>query len=236
MKETRCDPSFERLLAGFYRQPLDEGDDVIYGVWPDLTLAYSNARWAQFAVENDGADVLVRWTLGASVRSAFGADLDPFYTRAFAEVLATGRIWQHTYTCPSPRQMRWFNMRALPLGRDGLLVWNSLVSAAVLAEPPGRRPSATPYRDTNGMVTQCSHCRRVQVAASQPAQSDWHHVPAFIKRAPSRTTHGLCPICFMYHYKSVLTPDQLRAALEAPSSTPGRPAGKSQAAHRESKN
>jgi hypothetical protein len=225
MKETRCDPSFERLLAGFYRQPLDQGEDVIYGLWPDLTLAYSNARWAQFALENDGADVLRRWTLGTSVRAAFGPDLDPFYSRAFGEVMARGTIWQHTYTCPSPRQTRWFNMRVLPLGQEGLLLWHTLVSVGELAELRGRRPSATPYRDANGMVTQCSHCRRVQVAAAPPAQSDWHHVPAFIKRAPPGTTHGICPICFMYHYKSVLTPEQLRAALEAP---------RSQAAHRES--
>lgn len=141
MIETRCDPGFERLLAGFYRQPLDQGDDVIYGVWPDLTLAYSNARWARFALENDGADVLARWTLATSVRSAFGPDLDPFYARAFGEVLATGTIWQHTYTCPSPRVRRWFNMRVLPLGRDGLLVCHSLVSAADIVEPRGgRRP------------------------------------------------------------------------------------------------
>jgi hypothetical protein len=234
MKETRCDPKFERLLAGFYRQPLDQGDDVIYGVWPDLTLAYSNARWARFAVENDGADVLRRWTIGTSVRSAFGPELDPFYVRAFADVLATGTIWQHVYTCPSPRQMRWFNMRALPLGREGLLVCHSLVSAAEVVKPRGGRPSAAPYRNTNGMVTQCSHCRRVKVAATHlalpvapasstlsansaasaasaaSAGSDWHHVPAFIKRAPQRTTHGLCPLCFVYHFKGMLTPDQLR--------------------------
>lgn len=225
MSETQCDPSFERLLAGFYRQPLDQGDDVIYGVWPDLTLAYSNARWARFAIENDGADVLRRWTLGTSVRAAFGPDLDPFYTQAFAAVLATGTIWQHTYTCPSSRQTRWFNMRALPLGREGLLVCHELVSAVEIARPRSRRPSAVLYRDTNGLVTQCSHCRRVQVAAVQPARStqpDWHHVPAFIKRAPRRTTHGLCPICFMYHYKGMLTPDQLRSALEASDSTPPR--------------
>jgi hypothetical protein len=214
MTETRCDPSFERLLAGFYRQPLDQGDDVIYGVWPDLTLAYSNARWAEFALENDGADVLTRWTLGTSVRSAFGPDLDPFYARAFGEVLATGAVWQHTYTCPSPRQMRWFNMRALPLGREGLLVCHSLVSAAEIAAPRGRRPSAAPYRNRNGMVTQCAHCRRVQVVAAQPAQPDWHHVSAFIEEAPPRTTHSLCPICFVYHFKGALTPEQLRAVLE----------------------
>jgi hypothetical protein len=228
MEETRCDPSFARLLADFYRQPLDQADDVIYGVWPDLTLAYSNARWARFAVENDGADVLTRWGLGSSVRSAFGPDLYPFYTKAFGEVLATAKIWQHVYTCPSPRQMRWFNMRVLPLGTEGLLVCHALVSAVEIARPRGRRPAAAPYRNDNGMVVQCAHCRRIEVAAAQPARSaeaasaDWHHVPAFIERPPPRTTHGLCPICFVYHFKSVLTPDQLREALEEAASGPGR--------------
>jgi hypothetical protein len=110
--------------------------------------------------------------------------------------------------------MRWFNLRALPLGQEGLLVSHSLVSAAEIAGPRGRRPSAAPYRNANGMVTQCAHCRRVQLAAPEPNQSDWHHVPAFIKRVPPRTTHSLCPICFMYHFRSMMTPDQLRAALE----------------------
>jgi hypothetical protein len=226
MEETRCDPTFERLLAGFYRQPLDQGDDVIYGVWSDLTLAYSNARWARFAVENNGADVLKRWTIGTSIRSAFGPELDLFYARGFGDALATGTIWQHTYTCPSSRQIRWFNMRALPLGNEGLLVCHSLVSVRELAESRGRRPSAAPYRDKDGMVTQCCHCRRVQVATAlaaqpaDPAQVDWHHVSAFIERAPPRTTHGLCPICFVYHFKGMLTSDQLREVLEAPASAP----------------
>lgn len=208
-----CDPRFEALLGELQRPPLDHAPDVIYGVWADLTLAYMNARWREFAIANGGAAMLARWPLGAALRSALPDALAPFYERGFAKALRSGKPWEHTYTCPSPTEERWFRLRALPLRGEGLLLWHSPV--VLEPAPPGEaaEPEAA-YREATGFVTQCCHCRRVRMARDPRI---WHFVPAFVERAPPRMTHGLCPVCITYHYNEVLTPDEVRAMLRAES-------------------
>jgi hypothetical protein len=56
------------------------------------------------------------------------------------------------------------------------------------------------YRGASGLITQCAHCRRVQYPA-KPDRWDW--VPAWVHRSPPETTHGLCRVCFAYHYRDV---------------------------------
>jgi hypothetical protein len=208
MAGVECDPRFAELIRDMAREPLDEGPEVIYGVWPDLTLAYTNASWRAFALANGGEEVLTKWGLGSSLREATGAALCAFYDHAFARALATGRPWQHLYACPSPNTYRWFSVRALPLRREGLLICHSPVGELV---PTAERPASDRlYRDRAGLVTQCSHCRRVRLAGEPRV---WHFVPAFVREIPRQTSHGLCPVCVDYHYRGVLTPAELRSVI-----------------------
>ena len=122
------DPRFRALIERVGARAFDESRDVIYGLWPDLRLAYTNAAWTKFARENDGEVTLGAWGLGRSVPEAFGPALEGFYARAFSEALARGTVWEHTYSCPSPDVNRWYAMRVLPIEGQGLMVCHSLVA------------------------------------------------------------------------------------------------------------
>ena len=61
-----CDPRFCALLSNDLEQ-WNDPDMVVYGLWPDLTLAGYNAAWVRFADANGGRAVLDRFGLGCYV-------------------------------------------------------------------------------------------------------------------------------------------------------------------------
>ena len=68
--------------------------------------------------------------------------------------------------------------------------------AASEAEAP---PDTTTYFDANGILHQCSHCRRVQNLVAEGA---WDWVPEWVEEIPRNTSHTICPPCFEYYYRS----------------------------------
>ena len=61
--------------------------------------------------------------------------------------------------------------------------------------PP--QPTGDAYRDAQGMVHQCCHCRRMSNLA-HPGRWDW--VPVWVERFPPNTSHTLCGPCFAFYY------------------------------------
>src|SRR6202042_2406372 len=99
--------------------------------------------------------------------------------------------------CSSPEVYRQLHMTAFPLGRaEGLLVVNSVrleVAHLRVACPPLEEL----YRNREGIIAQCCHCRRVR-RAREPNVWDW--VPAWLTNQPENTSHGLCEPCMAFHY------------------------------------
>lgn len=205
----RCHPDFERPLGRLFSRPeLDDSTGTIFGLWPDGTLAYVNAAWDLFAAANGaGPDFARRWDLGASYFDAMTPPLRPFFRDLLARAPVPDNLARppaHEYECSSADVFRRFclHVYALP-GAAGFLMVNS-----TLLERPHdivRRPPrlATPenYRDDQGVIHQCSHCRRV-LSAVGPDRWDW--VPAWVERIPVEMTHTICPICFDYYYPAPL--------------------------------
>lgn len=192
------DPDFERLLSSFDRDELLSSDETIFGLWPDLTLAFVNDGWRQFAAQNNAADVIrEQWSEGCCVSDAMAAPLHSFFSSNYARCLAEGRPWEHCYECSSAQLYRKFHMVTYPLGNaEGLLVVNSLRQ-----ETAHTRTACSAieelYRNEHGIVTQCCHCRRVRRCGTD---STWDWVPDWVTASPSGTSHGLCPPCVGFHY------------------------------------
>jgi hypothetical protein len=131
--------------------------------------------------------------------------LQPFYSQIFTTALAstpapTARPLQHEYECSSASLYRRFLMTVYPVKNGaGLLVVNTL--AAERRHDAEERPphAANPalYVDQDGIVRQCTHCRRIQVAGSSDL---WHWVPAWVEHCPPSTSHTLCTFCLDYYY------------------------------------
>ncbi len=191
---------FERLLVDYDIDALDRSDDVAIGLWGDLSIAYLNRAYGEFAARNGGEPAIsTRWGLGASIVRAIAEPLRDYYRTAFLRCL-DGAVWEHGYECSSAEVFRLLRLTAYPLaGGEGLLV----VHAARVERPyePGERPAfpadPDPYADADGLVTQCGHCRRFR---RRDGSGSWDWVPVWVAEPPERVSHGLCPPCLGHYY------------------------------------
>jgi hypothetical protein len=192
------DPQFGRLLGDYDLAAISASEATIYGVWPDLTLAFVNQGWTRFAVRNNAEPTFhAKWSIGRNIVDAIALPLRPFFEENFARCLADKRPWEHCYECSSAELFRKFHMMTFPLGNaDGLLVVNSLIQETPHTGTPCP-PIESLYRNEYGMVTQCSHCRRIRRSGMEHT---WDWVPDWVKAYPSDTSHGLCEPCLGFYY------------------------------------
>jgi hypothetical protein len=199
------------LQAGDLRfDTLGDDDNVAYCLSADLRLTYMNRSWFRFARDNGGESVIERFGIGSSILEAIGGSLRDFYARAYAHALAGMKVREHDYECSSVATYRVFHQTAYPL-RDGsgLVVMNTLAVIGAIPVQHADAPASLmrDYCDAGGLITQCSHCRRVQRA---DPSGRWDRVAAWVERMPENTRHGLCAFCFEYYYgrtgRSVVKP------------------------------
>jgi hypothetical protein len=58
------DVGFRPLLADCESGALEDATGTVYGLWPDLTLAFMNPAWFRFAAENRGEPAIFRCLAG----------------------------------------------------------------------------------------------------------------------------------------------------------------------------
>jgi hypothetical protein len=192
-----CDARFRALLTGSNEQDFEEHASAVYGLWPDLTLAYVNPAWVRFAHENGGHDTLARYGLGCFVPAAISRPLRGYYQTAYRRCLDEVQAWEHRYECSSAAEYRLMHMSVYPLAEaDGLIVVNSCIAARP-HEHESHSSDERLYLDINGHYHQCSHCRRTQQARA-PRVWDW--VPEWVDRSPLNTSHVICPACLEEYY------------------------------------
>jgi hypothetical protein len=201
-----CSPQFVSVLDGLDVAAMDRHTGSVYGLWPDLSLAYLNPAWFRFSAENHGEPAIsCRWSLGAPLMAAIPDPLQTFYTDLFTTALAqipipTARPLQHEYECSSASLYRRFLMTLYPLKSGaGLLIVNTLVTERnhdADSRPPQPANEAL-YVDQDGIMRQCAHCRRIQVTGNADL---WHWVPAWVEHCPPSTSHTLCTFCLDYYY------------------------------------
>ena len=74
---------------------MESDRSTIYGLWPDLTLAYANPSWTRFAAENGGEPAIsTDWTLGRCLLEAVAEPLRPFFVESYGRSLRESRPWK----------------------------------------------------------------------------------------------------------------------------------------------
>jgi hypothetical protein len=186
-------------LPGLRFDVFEFDPSVVYALDAGFRITYCNGAWDRFAAENGGERCLRKLIVGRSLLEFIPEPLRPFYTDALTRSAGNGTIWEHSYDCSDPQVRRRFHMRVLPLGKaGGLLVINSQVEEHPHTAPP-HLPLAV-YFKRGRIITMCSHCRRTQ----RPADPDvWDWVPEYVSHPPERVSHGLCGLCFDYHYREL---------------------------------
>jgi hypothetical protein len=184
------------LLAPFDRVALDGDPATIYLVTPELHIAYVNPAWSTFAGANGARWEPGEWGVGARIMDAIPEVLRPFYEDLYRRAFARREVVEHDYDCSSPTVYRRFRLRLMPCESGALLVINSPLREAPHAVLPGSTLEAL-YRDEDGLIRQCSHCRRLRRTSQPPS---WEWVPEQVARPAPRTSHVLCHVCTRYYY------------------------------------
>lgn len=198
-----CDPRFDRLLRAsdvrsYLSAALAQTRDTVYGLWPDLKLAYLNPAWFRFAQENGaGGGFEAQWSLGRSLIDALPDVLREHYVQQYAACLESTEPWHHDYECSSPDLYRLFRMSVYPVGGGaGLLVTHALRLEAPHERPPEPFDPAE-MADEHGFFLQCAYCRRF---ASSPRRERWVWIPAWVRDTQRKVTHGICPPCADHYF------------------------------------
>ena len=185
------------------RENLENDPSVIYFLNLHLRITHCNLAWDRFANQNGGQDLAREVVVGRPVMDAVPAPLKPFYDDAYARVFASQKPWEYTYECSSATTYRSFRMSIYPdPDNNGLVIVNSLT----VERPHGseREPSTLTDLYTtkeHGIITMCCHCRRTRRIDEKEV---WDWVPSFVERPPRLVSHGICPVCRVMYYSSLL--------------------------------
>jgi hypothetical protein len=191
--------NFAGLLQDFDPETLATDPAVIIGVWADFTIGYYNPAYLRFAADNGAPDIAARHGLGGSMLDALPAEVKDYYLGHLRGVLASGLPWEHDYSCDSPSLERSYRLIARPLGGKGLLLVHSLRMLAA-RDQVGKQLVGEDYRQWDGKLVQCCHCRRLRHATNPLL---WDFVPAALSAAVQQDfSYGLCHPCQAFYYSS----------------------------------
>jgi len=191
---------------------LDEESGSACLLDPGGSILWVNRAWDRFAAANDGAPQ----ALGASVVGTpfldhiAGSEVQTYCAAALAHakrlvdppplggVVLVGE-------CNSDRLARLMTSRFTPVFTPsgelaGLSAVYTMLREAPISEsyPPVARDAGR-YRAANGLIRQCSCCRRVRDPGEPNA---WDLVPALVVSRHPDVSHGICPVCVELHYPS----------------------------------
>ncbi|HTN01364.1 MAG TPA: hypothetical protein VL132_05780 [Planctomycetaceae bacterium] len=195
--DRRGDPRFLNAMTSLQLARLEGDEGTAFALWPDLTIAYVNPAWGRFAAANDGSPAVAdRWSPGASILDAISQEVRPYFASRYRQCLRDRTDWNHDYECSSPDRYRVFRMRVFRAESvEALIVINScrIDFQSVREERP---PLEEWYRPASGLILQCCDCRRFRRLT---AKLVWDWVPAWVRQAPSRVSHGLCESCRAFY-------------------------------------
>jgi hypothetical protein len=195
----RFEETFKAILAGFDFEALESSPNTIFAVSDKLKFIYFNMAWFKFSRVNGGdPGISARFTVGTSFESAISDIAKDYYVAGFMKVLKEKKVWKHEYECSSPEIFRVFSQDVYPLKNSkGLIVVNSLKIERPFNK--GERNistlSETEYYNSNGLITQCTNCRR-----TQRSNDIWDWVPSLVLNMPEQVSHSICPICYDYYW------------------------------------
>lgn len=168
---------------------------TLVAIDPSGVILWLNPAWQRFAEQNGGSDLAQRFGVGALYFDGIAPPLRAYYELAFRESFAARRIFEQEYECSSPAEYRLMRLRALPITDGGLLLEHSCVVHQT-REWLTSAPVAASYRDEQGVILQCSNCRRVRRADHQ----GWDWVAAWVAQPPPHCSHGICKVCVGFYW------------------------------------
>jgi len=172
-------------------------DTYVYHIDRDNRLTAVGSNWDEFLRANAGDPS----SASAAVigRSLFdfisGLDTIQLYHLLLKKVRSTGRTATVLLNCDSPTVRRKMRLLMQP-GADDAVVFRSAVLATAPRDPLDLLRGDVTH--DSGFVTICSFCKRLALPEQTwvDAETFVGASAHFLKDAPPRLTHGVCPDCY----------------------------------------
>ena len=178
--------------------------------WPAVVLERRarivsvNGAWDRIATQSNGP-VATAVLETCWFDHIAGAELRAWYQQLLVRVLRLGVGENHRCECNTPDSYRLFSSCFKPLRsrrtgeRAGMVVLTTLLEEAPIEQDYSiGRPDEKRYLCPDGLIRQCSGCRRVRVAGSSPPE--WELVPEYVASPRPNISHDLCKLCREIHY------------------------------------
>ncbi len=185
---------YRPLLESFDLANLEMTENPVYAIDSKFRIILVNPAYFNFALENNGTRIYGRFGLGSSLLDAISGELHDFYDEFFHKIISRGEQVSKEYECSSPDLYRVFRMDTYPLqdGR-GVLTEHCLIIEKRHDRPESELPIEA-YIDTQGLLHQCSHCRRIRHFTDE--RWDWSKLALSWKEV----SHSICPRCYGFYY------------------------------------
>lgn len=204
----KIDPTLRGGILEEDLADLNASSNTIYAVWSDLTIAFLNDAWFDFARENRaGDDFLEGFGIGSSVDVGGDDPMNRYFIDCIHRSLREERAVAFQYECPAPETFRLMQVNFLPLRNDLCVISIARVKSSS-HQAQGRDPragTAFDYLNDDGLISMCSCCRRVRVPGTE---HEWDFVPALIEDPVDTISHTFCESCKAY-WLTVRSPVQL---------------------------
>lgn len=163
-------------------------------IGPNATIVWVNAAWDAFASLNGAPDACGRYRVGTSYFDGISGVLRSWFEARIALCLESGQPFEIEYECSSAEVLRALHLRALPVAG------HVLMSHSLRRQAPHTRQAMPAleaiYRAPNGLVVQCSNCRRYRRADD----TAWDWLPAWVLHQPEPVSHSICTLCIGFYY------------------------------------
>lgn len=156
-------------------------------------IAFVNANWTQFAVENGLAQLTAKEVAGVSLwRYVSDSATRHLYGIFMQRVRQTGRSVTVPFRCDAPDRRRFMRMTIRPLAEGGLEFHSEL-----LREEPRSKVSLLDQAIPRGtdMLEMCSWCKKVKAPDWVEAEEGVARLKLFDTPQLPQVTHGICPDC-----------------------------------------
>ena len=199
MPSNRIAPGFADVLREANFAFLEGSPDPSFALNSSMELAYINPAYLTFGCDNGGPCEDTFTGIGTFIGDFMSEPLRQFYLDAYKMVMGNRKTWNHDYDCSSPSLYRRFKQSAYPLPKKGMVVINHLIEERAHSEVSAQ-PVKAVYLNINGLIAQCSHCRKVR---RQGSSTQWDWVHEWVANPPSEVTHSLCEPCADYYYEGL---------------------------------
>ncbi len=189
------------------RQALDQEPGVACVLDLDGVIVHCNKNWDDAVPAGTIGPVRSAQVLGQPWVGAIQGSMRSYYERLLTRAINLppdpGAGLVHVSECNTPSLVRRSTARFAPLFVDeggrllGVAVTYGLLELGSARELYGiseRSPDA--YRNSHGIVTQCSCCRRLR----RTDDSTWDFVADALSSGLPRVSHGICDTCLAVYY------------------------------------